>query len=734
MKKILGISIQSLTVLFATFSIQAQQNERIKDSVAAIEMPQVLIISKKNTLLNQLPGSVGMVDQATIRQTAPISGNEVFRRISGIHVVEEEGAGLRMNLGIRGLDPDRSRSVLVLEDGVPVALNPYGEPELYYTPIIDRMQGVEVLKGSGQILFGPQTIGGVVNFITKDPPSHAQGRLRVSAGDFGYLSALASYGSTYGNTGFHVSYFHKQASKLGYTNFNTDDLCAKLKFKISDKSSLGVKLGYYNEQSNATYIGLTQNMYEAHTDDFVLMAPDDHLSIKRISFSATHQFQISERLRLVSTAYAYTTSRDWQRQDFATANTISNGTGVIWGDTNVSGGAVYMRDQNAHRNRSFEVMGLEPRLYYNYQIHNMTSELQAGIRLNFENANEQRLNGKKADSKSGELVEDELRHGKAISAFAHNSVSITEKINLTAGVRVEHYDYEREILRNSFMIGNALLVRDTNLNAGNQVTSILPGIGLNINVSKQNTLFAGLHRGFAPPRVKDAISNQGQIYALDAEKSWNVEVGTRGKVSKYFEYEATLFSMNFSNQIIPESESSGGTGSGLVNGGRTLHRGVELAFMVDFGNLLKSRSKINWKTNATYNKATFNKDRFLKEGSELVNISGNITPYAPEYYASTSFYYLHKLGLGAQLSLNAVGAQYTDALNSELPASNGRTGKLKAYTIADVNILYNIPKTKVSLNVAVKNISNERYIVSRRPQGIRVGNPRFISAGVDVSF
>lgn len=734
MNKIAFFRILPVLILTASVSLQAQKKELVKDSIAKIEMPQVIILSKKNTLLNQLPGSAGFVDQSTLRQTAPISGNEVFRRISGIHVVEEEGAGLRMNLGIRGLDPDRSRSVLVLEDGVPVALNPYGEPELYYTPVIDRMQGLEVLKGSGQILFGPQTIGGVVNYITKDPPATPQGRLKISAGDFGYLSALASYGSTYGNTGLQVSYLHKQASKLSYTDFNLHDFCAKLKFRISQKSTLGVKLGYYTEHSNATYIGLTQNMYDTHADDFVLMAPDDYLSIKRKSFSATHQYQFSTRLRLVTTAYAYSTGRDWQRQDFATTNAISNGTGVIWGDTSISGGAVFMRDQNAHRNRSFEVMGIEPRLHYNYPIYNMASELQAGIRLNIENANEQRLNGKKANAKSGDLVEDEIRRGRAVSAFIHNSLSVSKKINLTAGVRVEHYDYQREILRNSFMIGNTLLVRDTNLKAGNQVTSLLPGIGLNFNASNYNTLFAGLHRGFAPPRVKDAISNQGQIYALDAEKSWNFEFGTRGKISKNFEYEATFFSMNFSNQIIPESESSGGTGSGLVNGGHTLHRGLELAFLADFGNLLHSQSKIIWKTNTTYNKAIFHKDRFLQNGAELVNISGNSTPYAPEYYLNSSIYFLLKFGLGAQLTFNAVGAQYTDALNSIMPASNGRIGKLKAYQVADINIFYNIPKTKVSFNVAVKNISNERYIVSRRPQGIRVGNPRFISAGVDIAF
>lgn len=151
------------------------------------EMPQVLVVGYKDKLLSKVPGSVSVLRFKEIQQLAPISGNDVLRRVPGLNIVDEEGAGLRINIGVRGLDPDRSRNLLVLEDGVPVALNPYGEPELYFTPVIDKVRSIEVLKGSGQVQFGPQTIGGVVNLITADPPAQERTELRVKADRVGFL-------------------------------------------------------------------------------------------------------------------------------------------------------------------------------------------------------------------------------------------------------------------------------------------------------------------------------------------------------------------------------------------------------------------------------------------------------------------------------------------------------------------------------------------------------------------
>ncbi|MEX0635232.1 MAG: TonB-dependent receptor plug domain-containing protein, partial [Ferruginibacter sp.] len=158
---------KGLTILCALVCFQsswAQQNKTTVADSSTINMPQINIITIKDRLLTRVPGSVAVINQTMINKILPQSGNDVVRKIPGLNIVDEEGAGLRINIGIRGLDPDRSRNILLLEDGIPVALNPYGEPEMYFTPVIDKVKTVEVLKGSGQILFGPQTIGGVVNF------------------------------------------------------------------------------------------------------------------------------------------------------------------------------------------------------------------------------------------------------------------------------------------------------------------------------------------------------------------------------------------------------------------------------------------------------------------------------------------------------------------------------------------------------------------------------------------
>ncbi len=110
------------------------------------DFPQISVIGERPSVLNSIPGSANIISSTSLKTTKPITGNEIFKKVTGLNVVDEEGAGLRANIGIRGLDPDRSRTVLMMEDGVPIALAPYGEPEMYYTPAIDRMKSIEILK------------------------------------------------------------------------------------------------------------------------------------------------------------------------------------------------------------------------------------------------------------------------------------------------------------------------------------------------------------------------------------------------------------------------------------------------------------------------------------------------------------------------------------------------------------------------------------------------------------
>jgi Fe(3+) dicitrate transport protein len=266
------------------------------------------------------------------------------------------------------------------------------------------------------------------------------------------------------------------------------------------------------------------------------------------------------------------------------------------------------------------------------------------------------------------------------------------------------------------------------------VSAIIPGAGFNLNVTTKLNLFGGVHRGFAPPRVKDAISSTGVAYDLDAELSWNYEVGTRMEPVKWIQIELTGFYMNFENQVIPVSESSGGTGSGLVNGGKTEHTGVEFGLNVNSQEIKQTRYHASVRTSFCYVRSVFKADRYIGGTDNKQNIMGNFTPYAPEINAGGTLSLHSPFGLSLIFSGHYVSSQYTDEVNSVLPSGDGRTGQIPSYQTFDAGAKWMVSKINTTFSLCVKNISDERYIASRRPQGIRVGMPRMIFGGVKVNF
>ncbi|HNC43752.1 MAG TPA: carboxypeptidase regulatory-like domain-containing protein, partial [Acidobacteriota bacterium] len=143
-------------------------------------------------ILQRIPGTVDILEPKTLQQSRLFNFNEALRKVSGINVRDEEGFGLRPNIGIRGLNPTRSIKVLLLEDGIPLAYAPYGDNASYYHPPVERFESIEVLKGSGQIVYGPVTVGGVVNYVTPMPPTRPGGSLMLTGGNRDYFNGIAS--------------------------------------------------------------------------------------------------------------------------------------------------------------------------------------------------------------------------------------------------------------------------------------------------------------------------------------------------------------------------------------------------------------------------------------------------------------------------------------------------------------------------------------------------------------
>lgn len=707
------------------------------------ELPQVQIFDAKAQAMRNLPGAATLITPQQLKLVQPIHSNEVVRKIPGVHAVDEEGLSLRPNIGIRGLDPDRSRYIMVLEDGVPVSLSPYGESEMYYAPSIDRMQQVELLKGSSAIQYGPRTVAGVLNYRTADPPAAPAATLQLTGGAGGYAAAFVQAGTTRGKTGMLLNYLRKQTDDFGMLRLRLNDVNAKLRWMLNARQVLRLKLGAYDELSNANYIGLTQTMYEQGGSDNARLAPDDRFHVQRYALSLAYHYLLTDQLRLDATVFAYTTQRNWCRQDF-TYNVLDSAgnllpppadfSGQVWGDESVSGGAIYLRNSTGNRNRRFDVGGAEVRVRYTLPTGLLSHALLGGVRFIAERAHEQRINGTAPGALTGTLVEEEFRPLQGYSGFISDQISIGPRWTFSPGLRVEYMRFEREIVRGRYTLNGAPQVRDTLIVNQTSLGQLIPGAGLTFTPAKGVDLFAGAHLGFAPPRLKDAITSDGVDQQLEAEISWNYEVGMRSVWLNKFHLELTGFYLDFKNQVIPVSESSGAAGAGLVNGGATNSIGVEASLQVH----LPPQRQTGWGAviwmNMTWCRATFAADRYQQGTESLVNLKGNTLPYAPRWTGNVLFSVLSPVGIRFNVNMQYTGAQFTDVLNTVAASANGLKGRLDAWQVWDTGLSWDNPGRGLELTCSVKNITDVRYIHTRRPQGIRVGLPRMVFVGIRKSI
>jgi Fe(3+) dicitrate transport protein len=678
-----------------------------------LNIPMVEIVGERIEQIQRIPGSALVIGQATLQLINPTNTNEVFRGISGVNVRDEEGQGLRPNIGIRGLDPTRTRKTLMLEDGVPIALAPYGEPELYYNPPVDRMSRIEVLKGSGSILFGPQTVGGVINYITRQPPSSPRFFARITGGTNDYMAGLFSYGGTWQNTGIEGTYLRKKGSGFReHSAFGIHDFTSQFVLGISGSSRLGVKLNIYDENSQSSYLGLTQPMFE--TNPFQNPANHDEMRIRRYSASATHQQILGNDVLLTTTLYANNTGRNWRRQDFDRANQGRDYERIV-GDTTVPGGAIFFRRSTGNRNREFTIVGLEPRVQVLYSLISLKNELDFGARLHLEDMHILRVDGTTPVSLSGTIREDEIRKTSAVSGFVQNKTYISKSITVTTGIRLESFSFTRNFRRG--VVDGQLADIDITGDSGS--FEVIPGAGLTFKPYETFTFFTGIHRGFSPPRIQDAVDNSGADLELDAERSWNYEVGVRTHPLTWMYGDITYYILDFQNQIIPASEA-GGIDTRLINAGETIHKGIEATIGIDAGVLTHAPFNLILEASFTISSASFTSGLF----------KDNSLPHAPERLNTVHLIFRSPAGIDIQATGFHVSEQFSDRANTRAGSTDGEIGIIPAYTVWDIAASYTLPGLNASLYGTVKNVFDKVYIASRAPRGIFPGPFRQINFGL----
>ena len=743
--------IVSIAVLICFNGITLSQTTEInqkkqQDSLAEIskELPEITV--KHTTLignekgLNSMPGSAYYLSTKELQKFNYSDINRVLKSIPGVNIQEEDGFGLRPNIGLRGAGVERSSKITLMEDGVLVAPAPYAASAAYYFPSVGRMQAVEILKGSAQIKYGPYTTGGAINLISTQLPLKFNAKISAIGGSFAGRNLHAYLGNNHGQIAYSIEALHygsdgfKHLENGTKTGFDKSDYIAKIRFSTKRtariQQAITFKAGINNETSNDTYLGLTLNDFSL--DPYLRYAGSqkDVMTVNQSQISATHTIIPAKWMNITSVVYRNDFSRNWYKLDAvkdssgvkkSIADILRNPTqyanqlAIITGQSSPNSDALYVKGNN----RSYFGQGAQTTISMNFNTGKIKHDLDVGIRFHqdgfdrFQNEDIfKMLNGTMMQTSAGELGRESNRIGfaQALASYLQYKTSY-KKFNLTAGLRnelitMEEKDYGKN---DPTRLGSNLV------QSKNEVAVWIPGISIDYIYSSIFTAFVGVHKGFSPPSAKTSSK---------AEESINYEAGIKFNQT-YFQCQLVGFYNAYSNLLGSDLAASGGLGTGdLFNGGKSFSSGIEWFSSLNIAQPLRLPFKLPITVAYTYTDARFLSD-FSSTFEDWGTVkSGDQLPYLAQHQLNIGLAFEYK-----KWQINT-GMKYT----SEMRATAGTgsaTGidRIPAIIVLDASISYQVSNS-INLFSSVTNITNETYIVAARPSGVRPGMPRAIQIGI----
>ncbi|WP_412852575.1 TonB-dependent receptor family protein [Ectothiorhodospira shaposhnikovii] len=655
---------------------------------ATFNLPRIDVVGQTDADIARQPGAVNKVTREELELWQPLSTEDALRRVPGISIKKEEESAVIANIGIRGLSAADYKT-LILEDGVPVAPGLFVGNGRYYNPRIQRMEGIEILKGPAALRYGPNTIGGVINYLTKEPEDGVSISGRIGSHNLRESTVEVGGSAPSGDARLGAVVTWAESDGFMDKGYRMSDVMIKGGMAIGENQWVSMKFSHYDNDANISYRGLFLDAYKSGAD--YNPAPDDWFLTERQSFDMNHEWQISNTMRLNTLVYWSQMYRDYWRY------------GVNQADSVAAGRWIYT-DAVTGNNRAFERIGLDTRLKVDHNSFGMQNEAEIGLRFMDESMTDQRVRATRAQPRHGNVDRNEKQTAQSLAVFAENRFLVNERLAITPGLRIETYEQERDDRVNNDNDGTS------------RNTEVLPGIGATFQYSPQVQYYGGIYKAFSPPLNNQSIVD-GVDQKLDAENSINLEIGVRAHHGN-LRYELTAFHMDFDNQITPAV--SGNLAN--ANAGSTLHQGLEATMGYQWHNGFSLDANVTYIPTAEYRE---NRGGGIDRGNRL--------PYSPELMANVTLGYAAG-PIRTALSGNYVGKQYGDGTNTKeiTPVSGIWGGEIPSYHTFDLTGLYDV-NSQFTVFGAIKNLTDERYIGGLR-QGIYVGPERSFELGARYRF
>lgn len=701
-------------------------------------------------------GSVTFVDHAEIEKFSYSDVGRILRQVPGVNIQEEDGFGLRPNIGIRGSGSDRSSKIAVMEDGILVAPAPYAAPAAYYTPSFGRIHQVEVSKGPAAIKYGPNTVGGAVNyFSTPIPDDGPGGTADLFMGDHGARRAHLT-GGGWVRTGGAVdagvmletwqdrSTGFKELDSGGDTGYRISDYVGKLALRTNAaaafRQTLELKIQYSDEVSDETYLGLSLADFAANPYRRYSASQRDEMNVEHQTYQATHLIDLGGGLDLTTTAYHTRTKRAWYKLNdvcvLSTCNIAANGNysslanvlddpaGNAAAYAILTGGA---SADNALRvrnnNREYQAWGIQSVLGAGFMLGETIHQLELSARYHedeedrFQNDDGYRMiNGTMVRTSTGSPGSQDNRIGEANAwAFFLRDTIDWGPLTLVPGVRHEIINLKQTRYAGSDP-GRTAPASVQN----SRVDVWIPGMGFTYSLTESWHLVGGVHRGFVSPAPGSSA---------DAETSVNYEGGVRyGRGSARFE--AIAFFNDYTNLVGTCTASTGGgcNPGDQFDGGEVDVKGLEVTIGGDAGGLLGLGFSVPLSAVYTYTATEFGTSFTSGYGPWGTVTRGDELPYVPEHQLTLN------AGLAgeawrANLTMNYAAEARSVAGQGSIPANR----RIDARTILDLSAEYDVT-ANASLFASVENLTDKVYNVAFSPAGARPGLPRTLLGGVKLRF
>ncbi len=624
---------------------------------------------------------------------------QILGRIPGLNITESESGGFIANgVGVRGLNPNQSNEMNVRQNGYNIAGDVYGYNETYYAPPMESVHRIEVIRGAASLQFGAQ-FGGVINYITKTIPTDKTFYAEISqtAGSYGLFN-------TYGAMGFRrnewtvfacaqnriLDGWRENSDQKQFSGFANVTYQPSAEFKISvEFSSLR---NYIHMPGGLTDLMFSENAQQSNRARNWVESPWNILSVKS-------QYAFSDKTSLNFSASYLNGARNlvWFKTDNPSdADAIDPSTKLQAG-----------REVEIEKMESFNA---ELRFLHQYSVGNNKNTLAGGVR--FARANFERYEEGEGNS-NADFSLQQTGYGKKqyytttnIAPFVENIFYLNEKWSVTPGLR---FEYLRSTARGYSHDDTSNIAFD--VNAAQTRTFLLAGIGTQYKFTRFTNAYANLSQAYRPIDYSQ-LSPLGSIAHVDPNlkdaNGYNVDLGYRGTVSNFLNFDVSVFFLNYNNRIglTARKDAQGNEYLYRTNISRSIHKGLESYMECNFTKWIDPtvlKGGVSVFNSLTYTNAKYTDGAY----------ANNFVEYAPEWIHRIGITYANVHGFSATAQLSEQSKSFGDADNTVLD-KDAIVGIIPSYKVLDVSASYNLKNW--SVRGGINNFTNEKYFTHRTPE------------------